>query len=85
MPLRDCSHLSPVAVQAKYAAFRQRFPAAEERGVGLCSSQRCTSPWLFAAGLSPDEAQTDRENWCGCLQEVALDAPTDGARLGWKG
>ena len=66
-------------VQAKFEAFSARFPDAEDLGVGLCSTRACTSPWKLAAGLTPSTAQTETENWCGVVQEVALDVPTIGA------
>lgn len=74
----------------KLAAFRQRFPDAEEIGGGVSTAAEgggadgavvaSTSgrvdmkvvPWLLMTGLSPDEAATQDENWCGVLQEVAL-------------
>lgn len=34
---------------------------------------------LTCAGLSPDEAQTRRENWAGVLQEVTLPGCRDTA------
>lgn len=32
-----------------------------------------TSPWLFKAGQSVDSVDAQHENWCGVLQEVALE------------
>lgn len=29
-------------------------------------------PWLLVEGLTPGEAHTSEEHWCGVLQEVAL-------------
>lgn len=63
------------AVQARMDAFRARFPAATEHGIGICTMKRCTHPFLLAAGLAPGEAQTDAETWGPALQEVALPVP----------
>ena len=68
--------------EARHAAFRARFPAAIEYGArAMEAGGRRTLPWMLVEGLSPHEAQTDRENWCGVLQEVALDTPNAGARV----
>ncbi|GBF87574.1 NAD-dependent aldehyde dehydrogenase [Raphidocelis subcapitata] len=71
---------------AKFAAFRSKFPAAEELGRPVppealegAPGPFKPQPWLLAAGLSPEEASTQVENWCGVLQEVALPGPADPA------
>lgn len=69
-------------VQSRLDAFRQRFPSTTEHGVGVCTMKRCTHPFLFASGLSPDEAQTDQETWGPAVQEVAIPCPlTNSAPL----
>ncbi|CAD7697596.1 unnamed protein product [Ostreobium quekettii] len=56
-----------------YQKFFEEFPGAEKLGTGGSGQEDDpTSPWGFASGLSPEEAQTKRENWCGVLQEVCL-------------
>jgi hypothetical protein len=69
-------------MQERMKAFKQRFPQAEELGrCGMCNATRCTSPYLFAADVKPEEAQVADETWSPCLQEVALDAGTKSAQL----
>uniref|UniRef100_A0A1D2A582 Aldehyde dehydrogenase domain-containing protein n=1 Tax=Auxenochlorella protothecoides TaxID=3075 RepID=A0A1D2A582_AUXPR len=55
----------------KFQAFRERFPEGVEE-LGLESGPG-TSPWLFKAGQSVDSVDAQHENWCGVLQEVALE------------
>eukprot|EP00803_Ostreobium_quekettii_P003512 evm.model.scf_151.13 EVM.evm.TU.scf_151.13 scf_151:96455-100439(-) len=55
-----------------YQLFFKQFPDAEKLGTGAAGEDDATEPWGFMSGLSPDEAQTRRENWCGVLQEVCL-------------
>lgn len=64
-----------VFVQEKMAGFRRQFPHAEERGVGVCTRERCTQPFLLAANVHPSDAATQDENWSPVLQEVPLDCP----------
>lgn len=59
--------------EAKRAAFQQRFPAALQLGKSPTDDKadaigRRPVPWLFAEGLSPEEADTENENWCGVFQ-----------------
>jgi hypothetical protein len=56
-------------------AFRAEFPGAEELGLGLCSMRRCTSPYLFAPGVLPQEVAGRHETWGPALQEIPLDTP----------
>lgn len=77
----------------KTAAFMQRFESVECLGSGAvegdgeqlsCSSQHAdvkTTPWLLKAGLTPDQAALEDENWSGCLQEVCLDCGGDPTRF----
>lgn len=70
---------------AKCRAFHDKFgKKAEQLGravppeaVAAQESDMAPHPWLLVAGLSPDEAQTQEENWCGVIQEVALDGCGD--------
>ena len=67
--------------EGKIAAFKAKFPDAEEIGsvqAGQEESVGPRGPWVFKTGLSPEEADTENENWCGVLQEVALTS-SDGA------
>jgi hypothetical protein len=57
------------------AAFKRKFPNAEELGVGVCTMTKCTQPFLLATGVHPAEASTQLENWSPVLQEVALETP----------
>ncbi|KAK9835218.1 hypothetical protein WJX81_006473 [Elliptochloris bilobata] len=61
--------------------FRSSLPGIEALGTAVPPEAGATPqtylPWLFKAGLSPSEARTETENWCGVLQEVAL--PGTGA------
>eukprot|EP00892_Ulva_mutabilis_P004703 jgi/Ulvmu1/2604/UM014_0055.1 len=61
--------------QDRLDAFWQRFPAATEHGIGICTRKFCTHPYLLAAGLAPEDAQTDAETWSPALQEVSLPVP----------
>jgi hypothetical protein len=66
-------------LQAKYDAFKKRFPNSEELGSnGICTMAGCTKPFLFASGLSPEQVQSKEETWSPCLQEVALDTAVEG-------
>ncbi len=70
----------------KAAAFKKTFPDAEEIGgkTKLGSTGELVAvrdddnddvrrlPWLLKLGLTPEQAITDVENWCGVLQEVSL-------------
>lgn len=72
----------------KAGAFKHRFPDAEEIGAvgttvgvdgellaapaGARHADVRLLPWLLKTGLTPDQAATQHENWCGVLQEVAL-------------
>lgn len=68
------------ALQEKMEAFKAKFKGTEELGGSVTTGDRCTLPWLLATDLSADEAQLDKENWCGALQEVVVDtAQTAGA------
>lgn len=67
----------------KYEGFKKKFNDAEELGRQTALSEgdeeeeeddsAITTMWLLKAGLTPETAQTQDENWCGVLQEVALD------------
>jgi hypothetical protein len=68
--------------EAKLQAFRAAFPDAEElgrvpppegKGAEASSSAAVVVPWLLKAGLTADQARVSEENWCGVVQEVALD------------
>ncbi|BDA42382.1 hypothetical protein COCOBI_03-2690 [Coccomyxa sp. Obi] len=68
--------------EKRAAAFKAAIPGVEELGAIVEDDQQSAAPssympWLFKAGLSPEQARTDTENWCGVLQEVAL--PGTGA------
>ncbi|KAL4447993.1 hypothetical protein ABPG75_005212 [Micractinium tetrahymenae] len=78
----------------KHAAFLARFEGVERLGEGSAeaadgaalasSSGRAElrpAPWLLKAGLRPEEAATQDENWCGVLQEVCLDCGGDPERF----
>jgi hypothetical protein len=71
----------------KAAAFKERFPDAEEIGGGtiigvdgaLVAAAKDSGhvdvrklPWMLKTGLKPEEAATQDENWCGVLQEISL-------------
>lgn len=63
--------------EARLAAFKQRFPQAQLLGRavpdgGQPQGHLQTEPWRLITGLSPDEAQTRLESWCGVLQEVTF-------------
>lgn len=70
---------------AKHSAFLSRFGDAEQLGPGdtaadgaqLASNsgraEMHVTPWLLKTGLTPQQAATQDENWCGVLQEVCLD------------
>lgn len=75
-----CASEQERLLQAKLDAFRKRFPHATEHGIPASVGTRSTHPFLFAAGVGPEDAQTDTENWSPALQEVSLDIPlTPGA------
>ncbi|KAI8465000.1 MAG: Aldehyde/histidinol dehydrogenase [Monoraphidium minutum] len=64
---------------AKCDAFAAKFKGAERLGrpvpqevLEAYLGEHRPHPWLLAAGLTPEEAQTQDENWCGVVQEVAL-------------
>lgn len=71
---------SPAGSDAKHSAFLSRFGDAEQLGPGdaaadgaqLASSsgraEMHVTPWLLKTGLSPQQAATQDENWCGVLQ-----------------
>lgn len=71
---------------AKHAAFLGRFPDAEPLGGGSAQAdgaaldsgsgraEVAVTPWLLKAGLSPEQAATQDENWCGVLQASAEQA-----------
>ncbi|KAK9814745.1 hypothetical protein WJX72_010772 [[Myrmecia] bisecta] len=61
----------------RFAAFRTEFPDVQELGQAVPEGSGRQQPYLLRTGLSPDQANTTRENWCGCLQEVCL--PGTGA------
>jgi hypothetical protein len=69
--------------EQKYEAFRRKFGSkAEAHGSSKVARLEGVkaSPWLLVADLSPEQADTKNENWCGVLQEVALpNTGTDGA------
>jgi hypothetical protein len=74
----------------KHAAFRARFPDVEALGAGSTDADGAAlgsgsaraevrpSPWLLKAGLPPDEAATQDENWCGCIQVGMCREPRGG-------
>jgi len=89
----------PTGSDAKHSAFLSRFGDAEQLGPGdtaadgaqLASSsgraEMHVTPWLLKAGLTPQQAATQDENWCGVLQ-VSLGRPwcwrlTDCTLAGW--
>ncbi|PSC73701.1 NAD-dependent aldehyde dehydrogenase [Micractinium conductrix] len=77
----------------KHAAFLARFEGVETLGEGSAAADGAAlasssgraelrpTPWLLKAGLSPEQAATHDENWCGVLQEVCLDCGGDSARF----
>ena len=64
----------------KHAAFLARFEGVETLGEGSAAADGAAlasssgraelrpTPWLLKAGLSPEQAATHDENWCGVLQ-----------------
>lgn len=77
------SMICPTSVpgsDAKQAAFLRKFPDAERLGNGSTAADGAqlssgsgraemrVTPWLLKSGLSPEQASTQDENWCGCLQ-----------------
>ena len=52
--------------------FKKRFPEALELGTPPAekpaAGQPVPVPWLLAEGLTPEQACTDNENWCGVMQ-----------------
>lgn len=88
--------LSGAGSDKKHAAFLARFPGAERLGGGSAEGALASStaraevrpvPWLLKAGLRPDEAATQDENWCGVLQvrERAAALVRAGSRLSEDG
>lgn len=65
---------------AKFAAFKKKFPSAEELG-NSSSSETKKPKWLLQAGLSEDQVDGQVENWCGVLQEVSLPSDTPAEYL----
>ncbi|KAL4444976.1 hypothetical protein ABPG77_004026 [Micractinium sp. CCAP 211/92] len=78
----------------RHAAFLARFEGVERLGEGSADGADGVAlasdsgrvelrpvPWLLKAGLRPDEAATQDENWCGVLQEVCLDSGGDSERF----
>lgn len=71
---------SPPGSDAKHSAFLSRFGDAEQLGPGdtaadgaqLASNsgraEMHVTPWLLKTGLTPQQAATQDENWCGVLQ-----------------
>eukprot|EP01025_Chloroclados_australasicus_P046066 TRINITY_DN5083_c0_g1_i2.p1 TRINITY_DN5083_c0_g1~~TRINITY_DN5083_c0_g1_i2.p1 ORF type:complete len:593 (-),score=75.23 TRINITY_DN5083_c0_g1_i2:251-2029(-) len=56
----------------KYEEFKEEFKQRGYVELGA-EGKPGTVPWLLVTGLSEDEAQLKKENWCGVCQEVALD------------
>ena len=60
----------------KIKNFKHMFPDAEEFGRDAATETQDKLPhfpWTFKTGLKPDEAAVSQENWCGVLQEVAIE------------
>lgn len=87
--LRTCLRRYPNRVayyphsDARFEAFRRQFPDCERIESECTASPSTTTtptrPWLLRAGLSPDQVNGTTENWCGVLQEVALDSSSSSS------
>lgn len=59
-----------------FERFRSKFPDCEQLGSDNVEKTEQDGlphpPWHFQTNLSPEEAATDHENWCGVLQEVCI-------------
>eukprot|EP00210_Caulerpa_lentillifera_P003328 g3177.t1 len=62
--------------QEKFNKFIAQFPDALILGRTNHASE--TFPWAFMPGLTPEQANTQQENWCGVLQEICLQGSTPG-------
>jgi len=62
--------------EKNFERFRTTFPDCEQLGLNIAEEREQDGlphpPWHFQANLSPEEASTDHENWCGVLQEVCI-------------
>lgn len=62
----------------KYKKFDEEFPDCENYGleatVPVGGENGTHHPWKLKVGLTPDTCRVSEENWCGVLQEVALDS-----------
>lgn len=80
----------------KVAAFKKKFPDAEEIWSSVensvdeqsteatstkCPMETASFPWILQTGLTPENASLQDENWCGVLQEVGLGSENNVERF----
>jgi hypothetical protein len=78
LPFNDCLLAFDFTQESSTCALR-----SQELGIPPATSSDSITPygpprpWLLVEGLGPDQALLRHENWCGVLQEVALEPSGD--------